>query len=73
MRQNHAVLVAHPLEQKAPLRAINRDLPYQLIENLLEELFADLANAVLPRVLPVERVLQLLLQVDDIDLGRGLR
>ena len=56
MRQNHAVLVTHPLEQKAPLRAVDCYLTDQLIENLLEELFADLADAMLPRVLPVERV-----------------
>ena len=56
MRQNHAVLVAHPLKQKAPLRAVDCYLTDQLIENLLEELFADLADAVLPCVLPMERV-----------------
>jgi len=46
----HSVLVPHPNKEQATLIAVNRDLPDQLVENLAKELFALLADAVLPRV-----------------------
>jgi len=70
--QSHPVLVSYPDKEKPPLITINRNLSDQLVKNLAEELFALLADAVLSRIFPMQCDVQLLLQVDNVDLGRWL-
>lgn len=72
MSQSHSVFVSNPYKKKSPLVAVNRNLPNQLVENLAEKLFTLLADAVLSRIFPMQCDVQLLLQVDNVDLGRWL-
>ena len=61
MRQNHPVFVSDAYQKESSLGAINRDLPDELVEDLDEEVVADFADAVLPRLVLMKRILELLL------------
>jgi hypothetical protein len=51
--------------------AVDRDLPDGLVETLVEELLADWTQPDLPRLSRQQPLLQLLMQLDDFDLGGG--
>ena len=61
MRQNHPVFVSDSYQKESSLSAVYRDLPDELVEDLDEEVVADFADAVLPSLVLMKRILKLLL------------
>jgi hypothetical protein len=64
-----SILVAHPDQQQSSLPTVYCDLPDCLVEALVEELLSDGAKADLACLAMYEPLLQLLVQLDDFDLG----
>mmetsp|Transcript_58236 Transcript_58236/g.167068 ORF Transcript_58236/g.167068 Transcript_58236/m.167068 type:complete len:227 (+) Transcript_58236:91-771(+) len=68
----HPNLISHPQQQQAPLGAVDRHLPDELVEALRVELLAHGANAGLPGLPLHEPLVQRLLELNDVQ-ARGRR
>ena len=69
----HLDFVTDTHEQETTLSTVDGDLSDKLIEALGEEFLTEGADASLARLASLDRGVQLVLKIDDIDLGGGLR
>ena len=70
--QHHAILITHSDQQKAPLSAVYRYLPDNLIEKLREEALTFIADTILTCCLSIQSLIEGLLQIDNVHLRSWL-
>jgi hypothetical protein len=65
----HFYFVSHTHQQKAPLGAVNCNLPNYLVEALRVQFFSDGADSCFPCLPLLQLFVELILQIDDIQAG----
>lgn len=65
----HFYFVSHTHQQKAPLGAVNCNLPNYLVEALRIQLLSDGADSCFPCLSLLQLFVELILQIDDVQAG----